>query len=407
MRPTASIHEVFIMRFQDVNGRYQSGRISTDEAAELLGISVKTFYRKRKIFDENGLEGLVDGRIGKLSNRRIPVDEAMRIISLYKTKYYDFTVKHFHEKLADHGIRFSYTYVKNTLQQAGLVKKAKKRGQHRRKRPRKSLQGMMLHQDGSSHEWIQGQTWDLIVTMDDATSEIYSMFFCEQEGTQSSFQGFYETFVRHGLPCSVYVDRGSHYFFTPKAGGKVDKNSPTQVGRAMQQLGVKMIESYCPQGRGRSERMFGTLQKRLPQELRINNITNMEEANHFLKTKFLSECNKKFSCLAEEAGSAFVAVDKSIIKNALCIQNERTVKNDNTIQYFGREFQLLSGHRQHYVRCKVHVHEYFDGKIEIFYGPRKLEIEEVLYEDNSFCFMDYPKLHEELDDIHAINTVNY
>lgn len=382
MKPTAQLHEVFIMRFEDVYGRYQRGSLGTDEAAELLGISVKTFYRKRKLYEEEGVSGLADRRIGKLSGRRVPVDEVMRIISLYGTHYYDFTVKHFHEQLLEQGITHSYTWVKNALQKAGAVKKAKKRGQHRRKRPRKAMSGMMLHQDGSTHEWVSGKIWDLIVTMDDATSEIYSMFFCEQEGTQSSFQGFFETFSKHGLPCSIYVDRGSHYFFTPKAGGKVDKNNPTQVGRAMQQLGIEMIESYCPQGRGRSERMFGTLQKRLPQELRLNNISTMKEANRFLQTKFLCKFNKQFSQPAEELLTAFVPVEKNIIKNTLCTHHERTVRNDNTVQYNGREFQLLQGDRHHYVRCKVRVHEYFDGKIKIFYGPRSLAFSELGFTKN-------------------------
>jgi hypothetical protein len=137
---------------------------------------------------------------------------------------------------------------------------------------------MMLHQDGSRHEWILGKYWDLIVTMDDAANEIYSMFFCEEEGAMSSFRGLAETFKKQDLPCSLYVDGGSHYFFTPKAGGKVDKEGVPQVGRAMRHLGIEMIAAYSPEAKGRSERMFGTLQKRLPQELRLHNITDMAQA---------------------------------------------------------------------------------------------------------------------------------
>lgn len=378
MRPTAAFHEVFAMRFCDVLSRYDSRTLSADEAADILSISVSTFYRKRKRFEDEQEAGLVDKRIGRLSGRRVPVDEAMRIISLYKTQYTDFTVKHFHEHLLEQGVKHSYTWVKNTLQDAQVVKKAKKRGQHRRKRPRKPLPGMMLHQDGSTHEWVPGKMWDLIVTMDDATSEIYSIFFCDQEGTQSSFRGFHETFLQHGLPCSVYTDRATHYFLTPKAGEKVAKNNLTQVGRAMQQLGIEMIPAYSPQARGRSERMFGTLQKRLPQELRIHGITSMEAANEFLRTTFLPSFNARFVRRAEEEGSAFVACQGCNISNILCIHHERQVGNDNTVRYGRRILQILPGRvRLHYAKCTVRVHEYFDGTVRIFHGPRSLESEEV------------------------------
>ncbi|MBF0480621.1 MAG: hypothetical protein HQK81_11645 [Desulfovibrionaceae bacterium] len=134
-----------------------------------------------------------------------------------------FTVKHFHEKLARYGIARSYTWTKNTLQTAGFATRAPKRGAHRRKRPRKPLPGMMLHQDGSRHEWVAGRSWDLIVTLDDATDDIYSAFFVAEEDTLSAFEGVRPVIARHGLFCSLYVDRGSHYFKTPEAGGKVDK----------------------------------------------------------------------------------------------------------------------------------------------------------------------------------------
>ena len=259
MRPTAQIHEVAAMRFLEIENRFRQKKLSCEQAAELLGVSVSTFYRKRQRFAEDGEAGLVDRRIDKISARRVPVDEAMRVIALFETEYFDFTVKHFHEKLVEKGCSRSYTWLKNTLQEAGVVKKAKKRGRHRRKRARKPLPGMMLHQDGSRHEWVPGKYWDLIVTMDDATSECYSMFFCEEEGTMSTFRALSETIKARGLPCSLYSDRASHYFFTPTAGEKVDKERVTQVGRAMLRLGIEMIPAYSPQARGRSERMFGTL----------------------------------------------------------------------------------------------------------------------------------------------------
>ena len=376
MRPTAQIHEVATMLFLKAERRFRQGELSCEQAAELLGVSVSTFYRKRQRFAEEGEGGLVDHRIGKMSARRVPVDEVMRVITLFETDYFDFTVKHFHEKLAEQGYRHSYTWLKKTLQEAGVVKKAKKRGQHRRKRPRKPLPGMMLHQDGSKHEWVPGKYWDLIVTMDDATNEIYSMFFCEEEGTMSTFRGLSETIKAHGLPCSMYVDRGSHYFFTPKAGEKVDEARLTHVGRAMLQLGIEFIPAYSPQARGRSERMFGTLQQRLPQELRVHGIQDMPVANRFLHEQFLPAYNALFAKAAELEGSAFVPLLDCPLDDILCIQEERIVSNDNTVRYKGKTLQLTPDSvRMHYAKSKVRVHEYPDGTLAVFHGPRKLNSE--------------------------------
>ena len=363
------------MRFEEAYNQYRSRRLSCEDAADLLGTSVSTFYRYRLRYEEDGEEGLADRRIGKLSTRRAPVDEVLKVVTLFETKYYDFTVKHFHEKLAGHGINRSYTWTKKVLQRAGVVKKAPRRGAHRRKRARRPLPGMMLHQDGSSHEWVPGRLWDLIVTMDDATSEIYSAFFVDEEGTMSTFRALNEVIVRHGLFCSLYVDRGSHYWHTPQAGGKVDKSNPTQVGRALNQLGIELIAAYSPEARGRSERMFGTLQNRLPQELRLNGITDIEQANRFLWEEYLLEHNKCFALPAEEKNSAFVPWVGDGLGDVLTIQEERTVGNDNTVMYKKLTLQIPSDkHRYHYVKARVRVHEYPDGKLAVFHGPRKLAL---------------------------------
>jgi len=230
----------------------------------------------------------------------------------------------------------------------------------------------MLHQDGSSHEWVPGAWWDLIVTMEDATNEIYSAFFVAEEGTMSSFIGIKQVIEKKGLFCSLYVDRGSHYWHTPEAGGKVDKDNPTQVGRALRQLGIELIAAYSPQARGRSERMFGTLQKRLPQELRLHGITDMEEANRFLKEVFLPAHNACFARQAEEAGSAFVAFAGNL-EDILCVQEERVVAGDNTVRFENRVLQIPADkHRHHYVKAKVRVHEYPDTTLAVLHGPRRL-----------------------------------
>lgn len=366
------LSEVRMMRFDEVMGRLNDGRLSCEEAADVLGMSASSFYRWRRRYEAKGVEGLADGRLGKASGRRAPVDEVTRMLELYETRYFDFNVKHFHEKLAEHGIQRSYTWTKTRLQEAGKVKKAKKRGAHRRRRPRKPLPGMMLHQDGSRHEWVPGQWWDLIVTLDDATSEIYSAFFIAEEGTASSLRGIHEVIVRHGLFSSLYADRGSHYWVTTEA-GKIDKDNPTQVKRALDRLGIELIAAYSPEARGRSERMFGTLQGRLPQELRLAGITDMDAANRFLAETFVPEHNRQFREAPAEEGSAFTAWAGTNLADILCIQEERVVGNDNTVRYERRVLQIPADrHRHHYVKCKVKVHEYPDGTLAVFHGPRCL-----------------------------------
>ena len=274
MRRTEQAQGLRLMKFEEVYGRTRSRLLSQAEAAEVLGVSERTFRRWRDRYEAEGAEGLYDRRLGRVSARRAPVDEVVRVLELFDTRYWDFTAKHFHEKLvAEHDCERSYNWVRLTLQARGRMRAAPRRGAHRRKRPRRALPGMMLHQDGSHHAWVPGRRWDLIVTMDDATSEIYSAFFVDEEGTMSSFRALSEVIRERGLFCSLYADRASHYWHTPEAGGTVDKDKPTQVGRALQQLDIELIAAYSPEARGRSERMFGTLQKRLPQELRLAGIT--------------------------------------------------------------------------------------------------------------------------------------
>jgi len=361
------------MRFEDVYGRFHRGRLGCEEAAELLGVSLSTFGRWRNRYEAAGAIGLVDLRLGKASARRAPVDEVAKVLSLFETRYFDFNVKHFHEKLPAHGVERSYSWTKNVLQEAGKVARAPRRGAHRRKRVRRPLPGMMRHQDGSRHTWVPGSQWDLIVTMDDATSQTYSAFFVEEEGTMSSFQGLIEVIESRGLFCSLYADRASHYWHTPAAGDKVDRDHPSQVKRALDQLGIELIAAYSPEARGRSERMFATFQKRLPQELRTAGITTIAAANRFLAEIYLLEHNRRFTVPATEEGSAFVAYGGAALADVLCVQEERTVGNDNTVRYKRQVLQIPPDrHRHHYVRAKVRVHDYPDGTLAIFHGPRCL-----------------------------------
>ena len=232
----------------------------------------------------------------------MPVDDEAEIERLYRTRYRGFTARHFHEHLVrDHQYRWSYTWTKLLLQSKGLLERAPRRGAHRRKRARRPLPGMMLNQNGSRHEWLGGrEPMDLIVTMDDATSQIYSAFLVAEEGTASSLRALLAVFGAHGLPLSFYTDRASHYFHTPEAGGRVDRANPTQLGRALAHLGVEHIAAYSPEARGRSERMFQTLQDRLVKELALASITTVEAANSFIREVYLPRHNARFAVKAEQ-----------------------------------------------------------------------------------------------------------
>ena len=368
------LSEVRVARIVEAIGRCRSGRLSCIEAAEVLGMSERHFRRLRDRYEADGAEGLIDRRRGRVSGRRVPVDRIEWLLEEYRTRYFDFTVKHFHERLrAEHKFELGYTWTKRVLQDAGLVKRAPKRSAHRKRRPRRPLPGMLLFQDGSSHAWLAGRPpLDLIVTLDDATSEIYSAFLVEEEGTFSSFHGLFEVIGRHGLFCSLYTDRGSHYFVTPKAGGAVAPEQLTQVGRALKQLGIEHIPAYSPEARGRMERAFGTLQNRLPQELRLAGISAIDAANRFLAETFVPAHNARFAVAAAEPDSAFVPYAGALAE-VLCVQAERVVGNDNCVRYHGRCLQIPpQRHRHHFVKVKVRVHAYADGRLALFHGPRCL-----------------------------------
>jgi hypothetical protein len=376
MRRTLMLWEVFVSRFEDAFEQYERRRLTAEEAGELLGMSGRNFRRLCVRYEEDGIDGIRDRRIGKVSPRRAPARELERMQELYRECYGDFTVKHFHEQLVKrHNYKLCYTVTKLSLQAAGLVPQAKRRGAHRKKRVRRPLPGMLLFQDASTHRWIGalGHDLDLVVTMDDATGAIYSAFLVEEEGTMSSFLGLQETIAAQGLFGSFYTDRGAHYFFTRKGESKVDKKELTQVGRALSQLGITHIPSYSPQGRGRMERVFGTLQKRLPQELRLAKIRTIAGANRYLRERFIPDYNARFTVPAAEPGSAFTPYVGRPLEDVLCVQEDRVVGADNCVSYNRRSLQIPpQRHRQHYVRATVRVHEYPDGGLAIFDGPRCL-----------------------------------
>jgi transposase len=364
------------MRFEGLLERHERGELSQTEAAEMLGIGERTFRRWRDRLRDEGPVGLRDRRIGKPSSRRAAVEEIHRMLGLYQERYEGFTVKHFHEQLQKrHDYKLGYTVTRLSLQGAGLVRPAPRRSAHRKKRPRRPMVGMMLHQDASRFVWLpqDDRQYDLVVTLDDATSAIYSAFLVEEEGTASSFRGLAEVIEQHGLFCELYTDRGSHYFHTPKAGEPVSRSVQTQVGRALAQLGIRHIAAYSPEARGRSERAFRTLQDRLPKELALAGVTTIAAANRFIAERYLPEHNALFAIAPAEAGSAFVPDGAGQARAILSIQEERRVGNDNTLKWRGLSLQIPpSPLRPHFVRATVRVHEYPDGRLAVFHGPHRL-----------------------------------
>ena len=363
------------MKVQEVILKAMAGSLKWWEAAEIIGVSDRTMRRWRERYEEDGYDGLYDHRKHRPSPKRVPLKTAEKVLQLYREKYFDFNVRHFCEKLVEeHGIALSCTWVKMALQGAGLVRKQRRRGQHRRRRPRRPLSGMLLHIDASKHAWFgDGRYYDLISILDDATTENYYAQLVEEEGTRTLMPAVREVIEQQGIFCALYSDRASHFFVTPKAGGKVDERQVTQFGRALKELGIKMIPAYSPQARGRMERSYRTWQGRLPQELRLRGITTVEEANRFLRDEYLAEFNRRFAVAAAEKGSAFVRSRRKDLDWVFSIQQERTVNPDNTIALENRILQIEKTRwRNTLAGCTVRVYEFLDGTVVVKYGPHEV-----------------------------------
>jgi transposase len=371
--PKAAVERA--MKVQDVMLQAMAKKITWWQAAEILGISDRHMRRWRERYEEEGYNGWMDRRRGKPSHRRVPLATVEKVFALYREKYFDRNVQHFHEKLeAEHGIELSYTWVKQALQGAGMVARGRQRGVHRKRRPRRPLPGMLLHIDGSRHRWFQDERWyDLIVIMDDATGEIYYAQLVEEESTATVMAGLKEVIERKGVFCALYSDRGSHFWLTPKVGGKVDYQRRTQVGRALHELGVQMIPAYSPQARGRSERSFGTWQGRLPQELRLAKCGTLEQANEFLRERYVAEFNRRFQVAAAQPGNAFVPCRNRDLDLIFALQFERAVNRDNTVSFQNLWLQLERvGWRATLAGCQVTVHQHLDGTLSLTHGPHRL-----------------------------------
>jgi len=364
------------MKTQEVILRAMSGEIHWIDAAEILGISDRHMRRWKRRYELYGYDGLYDRRRKRPSPRRVPLETAEKVLRLYREKYFDFNMSHFYDKLTKHhDIHLSYNWIRLALEGAGLVEKRNRRDPHRKRRPRKPLVGMMLHMDGSPHDWFgNGTEYDIVTISDDASNEVYDIALVDEEDGHTCMEMIRNTVEKKGIFCSLYSDRASHFFLTKKAGEEVSKDNLTQIGRALQEVGSQHIPSYSPQARGRSERLNRTYQGRIPQELRLRGIKTKEEANKYLRTEYLREHNKRFAKKPENAGSAFIPVPKTMdIDKIFCFKHERTVNNDNTISYNNRILQIgPSELRISFAKCRVMVYEHLDGSITIGYGPHMI-----------------------------------
>jgi len=361
-----------MMKLQDVLLKAMARKICWVAAAEILGVTPRTMRRWRERLQAHGYDGLRDRRKGKRSPHRVPLATCEEVLRLYQERYFDLNVRHFHEKLREeHGIQLSYSWVRQALQGAGLVARSRRRSRHRKRRPRRPLPGMLLHIDGSRHRWFQDERdYDLIVILDDATSEIYYAQLVEEESTRTVMAALQEGIEQRGLFCALYSDRGSHFFVTPKQGEAVDKTRRTQVGRALQELGIQMIPAYSPQARGRMERSYGTWQGRLPQELRLRGIGTLEQANRFLREHSIGEFNARFAQPAAERGTAFRPCRRRDLDWVFTVQTERVVGKDNTVAIRDRWWQIEKCRWRHSLAgATVTIHEHLDGTVSIRYGP--------------------------------------
>ena len=382
------------MRVQDAVARAMVGLISWKDVEQILCCSARHVRRlrarcvvenlealRRRFKDKRRLEREVrerlqdelrDKRAGRVMPKRVEPEMVREIMQLRQTRYFDFNIQHFHEKLQEkHDISVGYTYVKRLLQTTGLAEKAPAKGKHRRQRPRRPRVGMMLHIDGSEHAWLGPEMGkrDLIYILDDANGEALFGEFVPEESTKTCLVGLQHVLKTKGLFSELYNDRGSHFGRTPKAGGPVEEGK-VQIARVMRGLRIGVIYAHSPQARGRSERAFRTVQGRLPQELREAGVKNWEDANRYLREVFIHDFNRKFSVEPLEAASAFMHLVGVDIERACALEHEVSVYPDNTVHWHKRIFQIPEHpSRVSFAKCKAALVEYLDGRIDIEYGP--------------------------------------
>ncbi len=365
------------MKVQEVILKALTGELHWFRAADILGFSPRTLRRWRERYEAFGYDGLLDLRRRTPSPKRVPVREVTRVVQLYREQYRGFNARHFHQiARREHQVTLSYSFIKQALQLTGLLKKGRARGRHRRRREPKACFGELLHIDGSPHAWLTRRPEErsvLIAVLDDATKRVLYGQLWPSETAHAIMTALREVITAHGLPMAVYTDRAHWAFHTPQAKGPVDKTQLTQVGRALDRLGIDHIPAYSPQARGRSERLNRTFQDRLVNELRVAKITTLVAANVYLRERFVPQYNEDFSCAPADPASAFVAIGREDLDQIFCHQEERVVGRDNTVSCDGHGFQLArQPGRRSCEGLRVTVRRHLTGEYSIWRGGRRL-----------------------------------
>ncbi len=360
------------MKVQEILAKAMSGELKWYQAAAILKVSPRQLRRHRERWEKVGSTGLFDGRMRQPSPKKAGPEDVALVVKLYREEYFDFSVAHFHEKMrTEHGLKRGYTWTKRVLQEAGLVVRGRRRSAHRKRRPRRPMAGMMLHLDASTHAWLgpeHGQQ-DLLCVLDDATNEIYRLLLVPQESTLTCMRVLREVIGKQGLFSELYTDRASHFTYTPKAGEGPSKTVKTQLGRALDQCNVLLILGRSPEARGRSERMWRTLQGRLPQEIRRAGATTYEAAQRFIDDCFLPAFVAQFRREPTVADSAFVPTVGIDLDRVFSEQHERVVGKDNVVQYDNLALQIEPSRlRSTFARCKVTVCESPSRVLSVWYG---------------------------------------
>jgi len=367
--------EVRAMTRREVITKVLARQLTWLQAAQVLGITPRHMRRIRRAIEQYGMEAVLAQRRGRPRRRRIRAGTIELLIRLKRDLYADFSVRHFYEQVTEkHQVKVSYNWLRLMLQEAGVVEKEPARGKYRRWRERRPMVGMLVHLDASTHEWIAGLPMqDLVIALDDADGRIlYGLFFA-QEGVASTFAALDGVLRRYGRFLELYTDRGSHFCRTAQADQGPAEEQNGQVTRALHALGIGQILARSPQARGRSERAFGTIQGRLPQELRVNQITDYQTANRYLQEVFIPDFNRRFTVKPAQLESAFVKLPGVELELMLSARHERVVRNDNTVSFHNLTLQLPpSRERIHFVRCPVTVHQFSDGQLGISYQGRLL-----------------------------------
>lgn len=348
------------------------------EAALVLGVTERQSYRIKAKIREEGVRGVLHGNRGRPCGWKVSEKTERKIVELVRGKYRGFNDHHLTEKLEEEGIRLSRETVRRVLRAQGIHSPRKRRApKHRSRRVRREAEGMMLQIDGSPHDWLEGRGPRLCLVggIDDATSTVPAAFFEEHETSAAYLRLFLEIGRAQGLPLSAYADRHSIFWTErePTLEEELSDQYPkTQVGRALEELGVTLIPAGSPQAKGRIERLWGTFQDRLVSELRLAGAKTKERAQAVLE-KFLPQYNRRFSKPAAQALPVWQKVEVRRLEQSLCFKYQRTVAKDNTVQFSGALFQIprQSPHRS-YANKRIQLHVLLDGSVELFYQGEKI-----------------------------------